>query len=65
MPKSWHKTVTLSKMSDCVSFENIKMLLKAFVESQFGYCLLIWMFRGRKANSNMNNIHKRALHIVY
>ena len=55
----------LSRLSDCMSSENIKMLLKAFVESQFGYCLLIWMFHGRKSNSDMNNIHERALRLVY
>ena len=62
MQKSWHKTVKIVRL---YSSENIKMLLKAFVESQFGYCLLIWMFHGRKSNSDMNNIHERALRIVY
>ena len=42
-----------------------KILLKAFVESQFGYSPLTWMFHGRRANSKINHIHERALHIVY
>ena len=40
-------------------------ILKAFVESQFGYCPLTWIFRGRWANSKINHIHKRALRIAY
>ena len=42
-----------------------KILLKAFVESQFGYCPLTWMFHGRRANSKINHIHERALQIVH
>ena len=48
-----------------MSFEKRKILLKAFVESQFGYCPLTWMFHGRRANSKINHIHERALRIVY
>ena len=42
-----------------------RILLKAFVESQFGYCPLTWMFYSRKANSKINHIHERSLRIVY
>ena len=48
-----------------MSFEKRKLLLKAFDESQFGYCPLTWMFHGRKANSKINHIHERTLRIVY
>ena len=39
--------------------------MKSFIESQFGYCPLTWMFNGRQANSRINRIHERALRIVY
>ena len=48
-----------------MSLEKRKILLKAFVESQSGYCQLTWMLHGRRANSKINHIHERALHIVY
>ena len=50
-----------------MSFENIKILPKAFAESQFKYCSLVltWMFHGRMANSKTNHVHERALRIVY
>ena len=33
--------------------------------SQFGYCPLVWMFHSRKLNNRLNNIHERALKIIY
>ena len=30
-----------------------RVLLKAFIESQFGYCPLIWMFHRRGVNSKL------------
>ena len=40
-------------------------LFKAFVESQFKYCPIVWMFHGRRSNSKINKLHERALRIVY
>ena len=59
--KAGRKLSALSRISNYVSFEKKRILLKAFVESQFGHCLLTWMFHSRKANSKINNIHKRIL----
>ena len=39
--------------------------MKAFIESQFGYCPLVWMFYGRQENIRINHLHKGALRIVY
>ena len=63
--KAGKKLSVLARLSNYISFEETKILLKAFVESQFGYCPLIWMFHGRRANSKINHIHERALRIVY
>ena len=59
------KLSVLARLSNYMSFEKRKILLKAFVESQFGYCPLTWMFHGRRANSKINHIHERAPRIVY
>ena len=37
----------------------------SFIESQFGYCPLIWMFHSRGLNNKINRIHERALRITY
>ena len=64
--KTGRKLSVLARLSIYTSFEKKKnILLKAFVESQFGYCPLTWMFHGRRANSKINHIHGRALRIVY
>ena len=39
--------------------------MKAFIESQFGYCPLIWIFHSRGVNNKINHLHERSLQIVY
>ena len=41
-----------------------QIIMKAFIESQFEYCALIWMFHGRGLNDKINRIHERALRIT-
>ena len=43
----------------------LRILTKAFIESQFGYCPLIWMFHNRTLNNKINKLHERALRLVY
>ena len=38
---------------------------KAFIESQFSYCPLIWMFHSRGVNNKINYLYERSLRIVY
>ena len=38
--------------------------MKGFIESQFGYCLLVWMFCGKQTNARIHHIHERALRAV-
>ena len=42
-----------------------RVLMKTFIESQFGYCPLIWMFHSRGVNNKINHLHERLLGIVY
>ena len=41
------------------------MLLKAFIESQFNDCPLIWMFHSRTLNNKIKTLHEKILRIVY
>ena len=45
--------------------EKRRIAMKTFIESQFNYCLLIWMFQSRTMNNKINRLHERALRIVY
>ena len=42
-----------------------RIVMKTFIESQFNYCPLIWMFHSRTINNKINRLHERALRIVY
>ena len=42
-----------------------RTIIKAFVESQFSYCPLIWMLHSRGLNNKINCIRERALRITY
>ena len=39
--------------------------MKAFIESQFDYCPLIWMFHSRTLNNEINHIYEKALRTIY
>ena len=59
------KNKGLNKSSQVSSFKKRRILFKAFIESQFKYCPLVWLFHGRQINVKINKLHERALRIVY
>ena len=59
------KLHALSRISKFMNKNKLRILTKAFIESQFGYCPLIWMFHHRTLNNKINKLHERALRLVY
>ena len=59
------KLHALTRISDFMSEEKRKLIMKAFFTSQFSYCPLVWMFHSRTLNNRINKLHERALRIVY
>ena len=59
------KLSALSRMAKLLSFNKRKTLFKAFVEFQFKYCPIVWMFHSWRTNNKINRLHERALRIVY
>ena len=55
----------LARMSKLLSFEKSTVIVKSFVECQFKYCPLIWMFHSRHTNNKINRLHEAALGTVY
>ena len=45
--------------------EKLSLLRNSFINVQFSYCSLIWMFHDRSLNAQLNKIHERALRIAY
>ena len=64
--KAGAKVTALARLVKIVSREKKKILMCAFIESQFCYCPLVWMFcHSRKLNKRINKIHERGLRMVY
>ena len=59
------KVTALARLVKIVPFEKKKLLMKTFIDSQFSYCPLLWMFCSRKINRKINYIHERARRLVY
>ena len=63
--KASQKLNAFARIACSLKFGQRKLLLNAFITSQFSYVPIVWMFHNRKLNSHINCIHERALRIVY
>ena len=69
------KLNALARIAPFMNVSKKRIIMKSFIESQFGYRLrgmsvsiyrpLIGMFHRRGLNNKINRIHKRALRITY
>ena len=59
------KLHALTRISPYLNIERLRIIMKAFIESQFSYCPLIWMFHSQTLNNRINRLHERALRLVY
>ena len=63
--KTNKKLSALTRIKKYLDFHKMRVLFKAFFESQFKYCSLTWMFHSRKTNKGINQRHERALRLIY
>ena len=63
--KANQKLSALSSVANLLSFNKRKTLFKVFVESQFKYCPIVWMFHSGRTKNKINRLYERALRIVY
>ena len=63
--KPGKKLSVLVRLSNFMCTNQKRVLKKAFIESQFGCCTLIWMFYSRGVNNKINHLNERSLRIVY
>ena len=59
------KLHALARISKYLKEDKLKLIMKTFIQSQFNYCPLVWMFHNRTLNNKINKLHERALRIVY
>ena len=60
-----NKLSALIRYSNILNFEKRRSLMKSFIESQFAYSPLTWMFHDRGINNKINRVHERTLRCVY
>ena len=63
--KAGRKLSVLASLSSYMTLTHRRVLMKSFIEAQFGYCPLVWMFHGKVLNRKTNHLHERSLRIVY
>ena len=63
--KGNQKLHALARVAKYLKPDKLRIIMKTFIESQFNYCPLIWMFHSRTLNNKINRLHERALRIVY
>ena len=65
LKKANQKLHALARISKYLSKDKLKIIMKTFIQSQFNYCPLIWMFHSRTLHNKINKLHERALRLVY
>ena len=56
--KANQKRHALARIANFMSKEKLRILMKAFIESPFGYCPLTWMFHSRTLNNRINKLYE-------
>ena len=59
------KLHALARISNFRTHDRLRLLMKSFVEFQFSYCPLVWMFHSRALNNLINKLDERGLRLVY
>ena len=59
------KLSAVMRLRKYLHFNKTRILFKGCFESQFKYCPLTWMFYSRNTNNKLNQLHERALRLVY
>ena len=63
--KANQKLHALARIAGYLDSNKLRIIMKTFIDSQFNYCPLTWMFHSRQLNTKINRLHERALRIVY
>ena len=62
--KASQKLHALARVSTFMDPGQLRLLMNSFINAQFSYFPLIWLFHDRYLNAKVNKIHEMALRIV-
>ena len=65
LKKASKKYHALARVCNHINKKKRRILMNAFITSQFSYCPLVWMSHSRAMNNRINKIHEKALRLVY
>ena len=60
--KKYH---ALARVCNYMNTNKPRVLVKAFLTSQYSYWPLVWMFHSGTMNNRINTFHEKALRLVY
>ena len=60
--KASNKVTALGRIAKILPFRKRRLLFKTFIESQFSYCPLVWMFCSKTMNKKINRLHNCLLY---
>ena len=63
--KANRRLTILSRMFKFLTFDKRRAIIKAYFDTQFKFCPLVWMFHGRQVNNEINRLLERALRMIY
>ena len=63
--KGHYKLHALRPIKKFLTIEKAKMLGNAFIDSQFNYAPLLWMFCRKTLYSKIEKMHHRTLKVIY
>ena len=63
--KASYKLHTLRRIREYLTVEKPRILDNTFIDNQFNYAPLIWMFAGKTLSNKICKIHQRTLRVVY
>ena len=62
--KTRRKVCALARVTSSMSLSKKRTVINAFFNSQFNYCLLIWMCHSSENSNKINRLHERCLRII-
>ena len=65
LKKGSKKYHALARVCKYMNKKKRRILMNAFITSQFSYSPLVWMSHSRTMNNRINKIHKKTLRLVY
>ena len=63
--KASPKLNALALISSFMDFPKRRVIMKAYTNSQFGHCPLIWTMHSQSINNKINSVYEQALRIAY